>query len=177
MTVLTRKTKAASLAMVAIAAFAIAAPQARADLPQGYEQLLYIETYEGGGQCIVTGIRPDLAHKIEMRMRVLKTGDTDHLWMTPLSIVDNRLAYYIVQLDGNKTFSLRYGTLNNYSSVDTDEKFGIVVDGHDYTIVADGQNHTRNFTDETAGVTWSGDMTYTNLITDTTFYDANIPSG
>ena len=176
MTVLTRKTKAASLAMVAIAAFAIAAPQARADLPQGYEQLLYIETYEGGGQCIVTGIRPDLAHKIEMRMRVLKTGDTDHLWMTPLSIVDNRLAYYIVQLDGNKTFSLRYGTLNNYSSVDTDEKFGIVVDGHDYTIVADGQNHTRNFTDETAGVTWSGDMTYTNLITDTTFYDANIPS-
>ena len=51
-----------------------------------------------------------------------------------------------------------------------------MVDGHDYTIVADGQNHTRNFTDETAGVTWSGDMTYTNLITDTTFYDANTPS-
>ena len=176
MTVLSRKTKTASLAMVAIAAFAIAAPQARADLPDGYEQLLYIETFEGGYQCIVTGIRPDLAHKIEMRMRVLKTGDTDHLWMTPLSIVDNRLAYYIVQLDGDKTFSLRYGTLNNYSSIDTDEKFGIVVDGHDYTIVADGQNHTRNFTDETAGVTWSGDMTYTNLITDTTFYDANIPS-
>ena len=39
MTVLSRKTKTASLAMVAIAAFAIAAPQARADLPQGYEQL------------------------------------------------------------------------------------------------------------------------------------------
>ena len=176
MTMLTRKTKTASLAMVAIAAFAIAAPQARAELPQGYEQLLYIETFEGGYQCIVTGIRPDLAHKIEMRMRVLKTGDTDHLWMTPLSIVDNRLAYYMVQLDGDKTFSLRYGTLNNFSSIDTDEKFGNVVEDHDYTIVADGQNHTRNFTDETAGVTWSGDMTYTNLITDTTFYDANTPS-
>ena len=59
MTVLSRKTKTASLAMVAIAAFAIAAPQARAELPQGYEQLLYIETYEGGGQCIATGDRQD----------------------------------------------------------------------------------------------------------------------
>ena len=54
MTVLSRKTKTASLAMVAIAA-----PQARAELPQGYEQLLYIETYEGGGQCIATGDRQD----------------------------------------------------------------------------------------------------------------------
>jgi len=178
MTMPTRKTKAASLAMVAIAAFAIAAPQARAELPDGYEQLLYIETFEGGGQCIVTGIRPDLAHKIEMRMRVLKTGDTDHLWITPISSVENRLAYYIVQLDGDKTFSLKYGTLDMFSSgdIDTDEKFGNVVDGHDYTIVADGQNHTRNFTDETAGVTWSGDMTYTDLITDTTFCDVNTVS-
>ena len=173
MTVLTRKTKAASLAMVAIAAFAIAAPQARADLPDGYKQLLYIETYEGGGQCIATGIRPDLAHKIEMRMRVLKTGDTDQLWMTPLSTVESRLVYYLVQLDGDKTFSLKYGTLNLPGGIDTDEKFGNVEEGHDYTIVADGQNHTRNFTDETAGVTWSGALTYTDLITDTTFCDVN----
>jgi hypothetical protein len=35
---LTRKTKAASLAILAIAAFAIAAPQARAELPQGYKR-------------------------------------------------------------------------------------------------------------------------------------------
>lgn len=160
MTMLTRKTKAASLAMVAIAAFAIAAPQARAELPQGYEQLLYIETTDGGGQCIATGIRPDLAHKIEMRVRVLKSDAQQVMWVG-VGSAGGYVAYYHATLTATNTVMFAYGV--------TGEAIGNVVEDHDYTIVADGKNHTKSITDETVGTTWSGDMYYTLNYSSTTF--------
>lgn len=151
MTVLSRKTKAASLAMVAIAAFAIAAPQARAELPQGYEQLLYIETYEGGYQCIGSDVYADFTHKIEMRMRVLKKKDAQQIMWAAVGFANNRVASYIGVLTKTNTFSFAYClTLNGIGNE--------VELGHDYTIVSDGKNHTTSLTDETTDEKWSGTL-------------------
>lgn len=145
---------------LAVAALTIAAPQARAELPEGYEQLLYIETSEGGGQCIATGIRPDLAHKIEMRMRVLKSDAQQVMWVGAGS-AGGYVAYYHASLTATNTVAFAYGV--------TGEAIGNVVEDHDYTIVADGKNHTKSITDETVGTTWSGDMYYTLNYSSTTF--------
>lgn len=151
MTVLSRKTKTASLAMVAVAAFAIAAPQARADLPEGYEQLLYIETYEGGYQCIGSDVYADFTHKIEMRMRVLKKKDAQQIMWAAVGFANNHVASYIGVLTKTNTFSFAYClTLNGIGNE--------VELGHDYTIVSDGKNHTTSLTDETTDEKWSGTL-------------------
>ena len=171
MTVLSRKTKAASLAILAIAAFAIAAPQARAELPDGYKQLGYIETYEGGNQSIATGISADLTHKIEMRVRTLKKDALQYLWFAN-SLINvggsQSFAGYSVQLTDDNKFELTY-CKNKNAEYDTDKKLGNVEEGHDYTIVTDGKNHTMSLTDETTGDTWFGDMMYDDSITSTSF--------
>ncbi len=151
MTVLSRKTKTASLAMVAVAAFAIAAPQARAELPQGYEQLLYIETYEGGYQCIGSDVYADFTHKIEMRMRVLKKKDAQQIMWAAVGFANNHVASYIGVLTKTNTFSFAYClTLNGIGNEVELE--------HDYTIVSDGKNHTTSLTDETTDEKWSGTL-------------------
>lgn len=171
MTMLTRKTKAASLAILAIAAFAIAAPQARAELPDGYKQLGYIETYEGGNQSIATGISADLTHKIEMRVRTLKKDALQYLWFAN-SLINvggsQSFVKYSVQLTDDNKFELTYGK-NKNAEYDTDKKFGNVEEGHDYMIVTDGKNHTMSLKDETTGDTWFGDMMYDDSITSTSF--------
>ena len=148
MTMLTTKT--ASLAILAVAAFAIAAPQARADLPQGYEQLLYIETYEGGYQCIRSDVYPDFTHKIEMRMRVLKKDARQVLWAAS-GYANNAVATNVGFLTETNTLSFVYRLTAN--------DIGNVVEvGHDYTIVEDGKNHTTSLADETTNETWSGTL-------------------
>ena len=59
-----RNVKAAALAL---AALALAAPPALADLPAGYKQVEYIQS--SGTQRIKTGLTPAATDTIEMRIR------------------------------------------------------------------------------------------------------------
>lgn len=70
--------RGAGAAFLAVAAIAVAAPTALADLPSGYQQIEYIES--SGTQRIKTGVVPESSDTIEMRLRVLKTGVQQCMW-------------------------------------------------------------------------------------------------
>ncbi len=130
---------------LALAALALAAPPALADLPAGYKQVEYIEA--SGTQRIKTGLTPACTDTIEMRIRALKTGATQCLWCSRGN--GTTTATFTGFLMNNNVFRFdRNGTTGT-------AKYSVTKD-HDYKIVANGNSLTTTITDETAGSSGSG---------------------
>ena len=132
-------------ATFAIAAFALVAPQAQADLPAGYKQVEYIQS--SGTQRIKTGLTPACTDTIEMRIRALKTGATQCLWCS--------------RGNGTTTATFTGFLMNsNLFRFDRNGSTGTakcsVTKDHDYKIVANGSTLASTVTDETAGTSASG---------------------
>ena len=131
-------------AALALAALALAAPPALADLPAGYKQVEYIQS--SGSQRIKTGFKPaDSNIKVEMRFMVTANiGNTQALWCSRGNgTTTQTMTTFLISK------KLRYDRNTNTSKSSTLELAANKI----YTVVVDYKALTGAVTDESTGAT------------------------